>query len=179
MVLALLACNKDEVNQEPVVYEGPLNWSDSIRTLYSDSAIVIVMVEAAKQVQFETGDLEFPEGIFISFYGKDGGISSTLKADHGYFFREENRYTGVGGIVVENIEDQSKLLTDTLHWSPPEKKVYTKAKVMIIEAADTLRGQGLEAAEDFSTYTILKPEGTTILNENQEADSEEDFDEEN
>lgn len=178
VVLLAVACNKDDENQEPVVYDGPLNWSDSIRTLYSDSAIVIVKVEAAKQIQFETGDLEFPEGILIHFYEKDGSPSSTLKADHGYYFREEDRYTGVGNIVVESIKDQNTILTDTLHWSPPEEKVYTKAKVIIIEASDTLRGQGLEANQDFSSYTILKPEGSRILNEDLE-DSEEELDEEN
>lgn len=146
-------------------FEGPLLESDSIRMLYSDSAIVIIMLEAPKQYTFANDDREFPEGIYIEFYEKDGSVSSTLKADHGFQFQKENRFTGVGNVVVEGLKDNNKLLTDTLHWSPAEEKVYTKARVTIIEAEDTLRGMGLEADQDFSSYTILQPEGSTWLME--------------
>lgn len=173
------ACSSDELNTEPVVYDGPLVQADSIRTLYSDSAIVRVMVEAPKQYQFESGDQEFPEGIYIEFYEPDGAVSSTLLADYGFYFREEERYTGIGNIVVESRKENNKLLTDTLHWSVPEEKVYTKSFVTIIEEADTLRGHGLEAAQDFSSYTILKPDGTTVLDGDEDYDELEDADEDN
>lgn len=166
-------CNRDDLNTAPVVYDGPLLEADSIRTLYSDSAIVRVMVQAAKQYEFESGDREFPEGIYIEFFEPDGTISSTLLADYGFYFREEDRYTGIGNIVVEGRKENNKLLTDTLHWSPPEEKVYTRAFVTIIEDADTLTGHGLEAAQDFSYYTILKPDGTTMLDGLEEGEDEE------
>lgn len=180
-VILLLAwgCKEEEAPEEQIVYDGPLIEGDSVRTLYSDSAIVRVMVEAPKQLQFEDGDQEFPSGIFIRFYDPDGSISSTLKADHGYFFAEEKRYTGVGNIKVESLKENNRLFTDTLHWSQPDAKVYTKAHVTIIEELDTLRGTGLEAAQDFSSYTILQPEGSTVLNEDPEEDLEEEEDEEN
>lgn len=168
------ACSGDELNTEPVVYDGPLLEADSIRTLYSDSAIVRVKVEAPKQYEYESGDREFPAGIYIEFFEPDGTISSTLLADYGFYFREEERYTGIGNIVVESRKENNKLLTDTLHWSVPEEKVYTRSFVTIIEEADTLRGHGLEAAQDFSSYTILKPDGTTMLDGDE---GDEDFDE--
>lgn len=170
-------CSGDELTTEPMVYDGPMVQADSIRTLYSDSAIVRVMVQAPKQYQYESGDQEFPEGIYIEFFEPDGTISSTLLADYGFYFREDERYTGIGNIVVESRKENNKLLTDTLHWSVPEEKVYTKAFVTIIEEADTLTGHGLEAAQDFSTYTILKPIGTTILDGMEEDDELEDADE--
>ena len=181
LLMSVLACNTEEEAKETIVYDGPLLWGDSVRTLYSDSGIVRVIVESPKQLTFDGGDQEFPEGIFIRFFEPDGTLSATLKADEGYRFAEENRYTGIGNIVVEGLKEKNILLTDTLHWSPPEEKVYTKAPVTIIEELDTLRGKGLEAAQDFSTYTILQPEGSTILNEDPEGeeDLEIDSDEEN
>lgn len=171
-------CDSEDAAVEAILYEGPMQEGDSILTLYSDSAIVRVMVKAPKQLLFEDGDQEFPEGIYIQFFEPDGSVTSTLKADHGYLFQDEKRYTGVGNIIVESLKDKNKLLTDTLHWSQAEAKFYTKARVTIIEEADTLRGQGLEASQDFSTYTILKPEGT-ILSEEPEKNTEGDINENN
>ena len=163
--ISLYGCDSKDSDGPPVVYDGPMLEWDSVRILHSDSAIVKVVVEAPKQILFEDGDQEFPEGIFIRFYETDGTISSTLKADHGYLFGQEKRYTGVGNVVVEGLKDKNRLFTDTLHWSQTEAKVYTKARVTIIEDTDTLRGQGLEAAQDFSSYTILKSEGSTTIKE--------------
>ncbi len=170
------ACSSDEVEQELEPFSGPLLEADSVRTLFSDSAVVRIMMKAPKQFEYQTGDQEFPEGIYIEFYEGDGSISSTLKASHGYYFVEEDRYTGIGDVEVISVKDSKKLLTDTLHWSQPDEKVYTKARVTIIEEADTLRGHGLEAAQDFSSYTILKPEGSTLLDDEE---PEEDTNENN
>lgn len=171
-LLLVVSCGREEVEQELVEFEGPLHESDSIRILYSDSAVVVIVVEAPKEYTFKNEDKEFPEGIYIEFYEKDGSISSTLKADHGFLFSEENRYTGVGNVEVVGLKENSKLLTDTLHWSPGEEKVYTKDRVTIIEAGDTLRGKGLEAAQDFSSYTVLQPEGSRVLVEQDTVVSE-------
>jgi LPS export ABC transporter protein LptC len=170
------ACSSDEVEQELEPFSGPLLEADSMQTLYSDSAVVRIMVKAPKQFEYQSGDQEFPEGIYIEFYEKDGSVSSTLVANHGYYFVEEDRYTGIGDVEVISLKDNKKLLTDTLHWSQPDEKVYTKANVTIIEEADTLRGQGLEAAQDFSSYTMLKPQGSTLLDEEE---AQEDTDENN
>lgn len=162
-LLTLYGCDSKESAGPAIVYEGPLLEWDSVRILHSDSAVVRVVVEAPKQYLFEDEDQEFPEGIFIRFFEPDGTVSSTLKADHGYSFGKEKRYTGVGNVVVKKMQDKSTVLTDTLHWDQIEGKIYTKAHVTIIEETDTLRGQGLEAAQDLSTYTILKSEGSRTI----------------
>ncbi len=169
------SCGRDEVQKETIVYNGPLLEADSIRTLYSDSGLVRVMVQAPKQFEYESGDREFPEGIYIEFYDPDGTVSSTLVANKGFFFREESRYTGVGDVKVESVKEKNRLLTDTLHYGtkePFERQIYTKARVTIIESLDTLRGNGLESARDFSSYTILNPEGSTMFNDDEEEEEE-------
>lgn len=176
LALGTACSSDDELNQEPVAYEGPLFEADSIQLLYSDSAIVRVKLEAPKRYEFENGDSEYPQGIYIEFFEPDGSISSTLLADHAFHFREENRYTAIGNVEVEGHKENNKLLTDTLHWSTAEQQVYTKAFVTIIEDADTLKGQGLEAAQDFSSYTILKPVGTTMLDGDSEDETATDED---
>ena len=168
MAMAMFSCGSEEVKKEGIVYEGPLVEQDNIRTLYSDSGLVRVMVQAKKLFQYENGDQEFPAGIYIEFYETDGTVSSTLTAEKGFFFKEESRYTGIGDVEVVSLKENNKLLTDTLHYGtkePFERQIYTKDKVTIIEGLDTLRGVGLESARDFSTYTILETEGSISFSE--------------
>ena len=157
-------CNGKEEVSEVIVFDGPLLEADSVQTLYSDSAVVRVQVKAPKQYDYGNGNREFPHGMYVEFFEPDGSVSATLEADKGYYFKESDRYTAVGNVVIDGRKENNRLNTDTLHWSPPTKRIYTKARVMIIsEGSDTVRGLGLEAAQDFSTYTILQPEGTTLL----------------
>ena len=165
-----VSCGPEEVKKEPVVYEGPLLEADSVRTLYSDSGLVRVMVQAPKQFEYESGDREFPQGIYIEFYEPDGKVSSTLVANKGFFFSKENRYTGIGDVQVVSVKDKNRLLSDTLHYGvkePFERQIYTNDSVTIVEGTDTLRGTGLEAARDFSSYTILNPIGSTVFEEDE------------
>ena len=159
------------MKKEPIVYDGPLLEADSVRTLYSDSGLVRVMVQAPKQFEYENGDREFPEGIYIEFYEPNGNISSTLVANKGFFFTAENRYTGIGDVKVESVKDQNRLYTDTLHYGvkePFERQIYTKDSVTIIQGTDTTRGNGLEAARDFSSYTIMEVDGNTFFEDDSE-----------
>lgn len=178
-IILATGCSKEEADTKPLLYEGPLFELDSVRTLYSDSAIVRVKLEAPKQYEFESGDREFPIGLYIEFFEPDGSISATMLADYAFFFSEEQRYTAIGNVEVESLKENNKLLTDTLHWSVPEQKVYTKSFVKIIEEADTLTGHGLEAADNFSYYTILQPDGSRTLEADPDDETAIEEDEDN
>ncbi|EMR02422.1 LPS export ABC transporter periplasmic protein LptC [Cesiribacter andamanensis] len=166
--LGIWGCDGNEEIADLPPYVGPMMEADSIETLYSDSAVVRIRVEAPKRFEYDNGNSEFPQGIYIEFYEPDGSTSSTLKADKGYYFRERDRYTAVGNVLIDGKKDHNSLHTDTLHWSPPTQRIFTKARVMITEKLDTLWGVGLEAKQDFSEYTILNPEGTTMLSDDDD-----------
>lgn len=168
MSFGVWSCDSNEEVADLPPYAGPLIEADSIETVISDSAVVRVKVQAPKRYDFEDGNSEFPEGIYVEFYEPDGSVSSTLTADKAYHFREQDRYTAVGNVVIDNKKESNRLNTDTLHWSPPTERVFTKAPVLITEKQDTLRGMGLEAKQDFSTYTILKPDASTVLDEEED-----------
>lgn len=163
--LLIWGCDAPEEVADVPAYTGPLIEADSIQMLYSDSAVVRVKVQAPKQYEFEDGNREFPKGIYVEFYEPDGTVSSTLVADKAFYFKQLDRYTAVGHVVIEGRKENNRLDTDTLHWSPPTERVFTKAPVLITEQQDTLRGMGLEAKQDFSSYTILNPEASTLLDE--------------
>lgn len=145
------------------VYDGPISSSVNIFIVHSDSAIVRTEIRAAKSMEFQNGNQEFPEGIDIKFYTKDGTLESSMVADRGYFIKDENLYRGEGDVQIENyIKDQS-LKTELIFWNRARKKIYTDKFVTIRQKETLFNGTGLEADDSFSKYQLKSPTGQTQL----------------
>lgn len=144
-------------------YDGPVLEANNIEILYSDSAQVRIKLEAQRQLQYINGDQDFPEGIYIEFFDELGVKTTSIKANQGYFNKEEDKYTATGEVVVKNLESGEKLETEILHWERNKKSIHTDRYVEIESEGEILMGEGLEAKEDFSSYEILKPTGVFSL----------------
>lgn len=159
-IFITISCSNDEDLKNIQEYTGPIIEVDSALTLYSDSAVVRVKVIAARQLEFQNGDREYPEGFYIEFYETDGKISSTLRANKGFYNKEKDLYSGIGDVVLRNIEKDEQLNTEELFWKRTEQNVFTDKFVRIESQGEILTGEGLTAKQDFSSYRILKPTGT-------------------
>lgn len=161
IILGLTGCFEDGQDADALKeYDGPISEVSNAEMLYSDSAIVRVRLKAQKQLNFENGDLEFPEGLYIEFYEEDETKSSTIEANQGSYNKEENLYTATGEVIVKNLNTGEKLETEVLNWNPGQHKIYTDHYVEIETDGEILMGEGLEANEKFTSYRILKPTGS-------------------
>lgn len=156
---SLFSCREDLDKSQLEVYEGPYRISHNIELLHSDSALVRTKLMAAKQLEYLNQDTEFPEGIVIHFFEKDGTLSTTIRADRGYFDRKNNLYRGEGDVQVENLQKEQKLSSEELFWDPGKKKIYTEKFVVVEEPDRTIKGTGMEADEGFNEYTFTKVTG--------------------
>ena len=160
-VVFFLACNTSDNDINKIApYIGPLQEADNIEMLYTDSAKIKVRLTAPKQEQMENGDLHFPKGVYIEFYNEKEIKSSTLKANSGIYHKETNLYTVTGNVIIIDSLKGQKMNTEKLNWEPSKQKIFTDKFVTIQTKEEVLKGQGLEAKEDFSSYRILKPTGT-------------------
>lgn len=159
-VVGLLVACSQEKTQIPKDYNGPLMSATDIHTIFTDSAQPKIDMTAPMQNEYANGNRVFPKGITIWFYNEQGQLESKLTANHGYYDKATEIYTGKGNVVVENIIKHEKLNSEELKWSRFEKRVYTDKFVRIETPQEILLGEGLTAAQDFSTYRILKPRGT-------------------
>lgn len=164
-LLGVAACTDDDQNAGNLKeYDGPVSEISDTEILYSDSAKLRVRVEGKKQLEFENGDQEFPEGFYIEFFDPEGIKTSTIKANQGKFDQKENLYTATGEVIVRNLIEENKLETEVLHWSPEKHEIFTDRYVEITTGEEVLMGEGLTADEDFSSYRILKPTGSFSIN---------------
>ncbi|MCW5910158.1 MAG: LPS export ABC transporter periplasmic protein LptC [Cyclobacteriaceae bacterium] len=167
MILGLLlpaACNTSDTTV-PVQYEGPLSEAEDVVMHYAEKDRVKVILRAAKILEFQNGDQEFPEGIYMEFYDEWGNISSTLRANDAYYFKNENKWRGRGNVEVVNAQKEEQLNTEELFWKPNDKKIFTDKFVTIKLQSEVLYGTGLEANEDLSNYQIKNPEGEFVVDE--------------
>lgn len=127
--------------------------------LYSEKDRIRVKMIASKILEFKNGDKEFPEGLYLEFYNPVGIMTSTLKANHAFYFKEEDQWRGRGKVEVKNIEKNQQLNTEELFWKETTRKIFTDKFVTIKMENEVIYGTGLDAVQDLSNYTIRKPEG--------------------
>jgi LPS export ABC transporter protein LptC len=155
---------RESVDPEALkVYDGPINAATNIYQVYSDSAIVRSEIRAARQLEFQNGDQEFPEGIDIKFFTKEGELESTMVADRGYFIKDENLYRGEGNVQIHNLLKDQSLKSEEIFWNKARKKIYTEKFVTIQDKGTLFNGTGLEADDSFSDYKLKSPKGRTEL----------------
>lgn len=158
LCFVLSSCTPEE-HSKPLVYEGPLREAEDINMYYTEKNRMKILLKAKKINEFQNGDSEFPEGIFIEFYDDFGRITSTLRANSAYYFKAENKWRGLGDVEVINIEKKQQLNTEELFWKPDTKKIFTDKFVTIKLENEILYGTGFDADQDLTNYTMKNPEG--------------------
>lgn len=164
--LAVIGCgNPDQGIEEIPTYSGAIQQAEDMVLYHSENAVVKNKLVTSKFLEYANGDREFPEGLFFEFYDEYGKITSTLKANEAYYFKEEDRWRGRGDVEVKNIEQNQKLESEELFWKPKDEQISTEKFVTITLPDKILYGEGLTAKQDFSSYLIKKPQGTFDIEE--------------
>lgn len=169
LILLLLVCPaffscRESLDPEALkVYDGPVNSATNIFLVQSDSAIVRSEITAPKQLEFLNGNIEFPEGIEIKFFSKEGQLETTMVANRGYFMKNENLYRGEGNVQIQNLPKDQKLQTEEIFWDQPGQKIYTDKFVTIQERQTLFNGTGMEADDSFSNYTLKQVRDSRTL----------------
>ncbi|MDB4447609.1 LPS export ABC transporter periplasmic protein LptC [Roseivirga sp.] len=170
IIIALLisSCYSDDQKlAEMEEYDGPLFESDNVEINLSQSTVTKVIMKGKKQLQHQNGDIEFPDGIEVSFFNELGEKTSILTAQRGYKSAKENVYKANGDVVVVNLEKKETLRSEELFWDPETEKIYTDKFVTVQTDTELIRAEGLTAPQDFSTYEFTKAkEGEFEIKEN-------------
>jgi LPS export ABC transporter protein LptC len=160
--VSFTSCRNKETTA-PLVYDGPLREAEDVVMHYTENDRVKALLKAKKIFEFQNGDQEFPEGIYLEFFDKTGKLTSTLRANTAFYFKSESKWRGRGKVEVKNIEKNQQLNSEELFWFPGTRKIATDKFVTITDTHDILYGTGLDAMEDMSNYTIKNPTGSMLV----------------
>ena len=162
-----VSCTDDEKALDIEEYTGPLFESENVEIMITDSTVVKIIMSGAKQLQHQNGDIEFPQGIKVTFYDKFGEKISELTAQEGYKAADDNFYRARGDVHVQNLQKKETLSTEELFWNPDDHEIYTDKFVTIETQDELILAEGMRAPEDFSTYELIRPQDSIFKLEEQ------------
>lgn len=152
-------------------YDGPSLESSNVLIEMSDGARLKLIVKGKKQLTFKNGDLTFPETIIVHFFNAEGDTTSVLTAQKGEYSAETKLYKATGDVSVRNLEEKQTLSTEELFWDPEKERIFTEQFFTIVTEDQLIKGEGLDAPQDFSSYVIKNPrQSEFIIKENNEND---------
>jgi LPS export ABC transporter protein LptC len=164
--LLTTACKNDldRVRAIEVAPNGPDRITSHAEYLYSDSGVVRNRIRAGTISEYE-GDqphTELGQGVELTFFDVQGRSSGRLTARKGRILPGKNRMEVEEDVVFVNARGE-KLETEQLTWAQDSGRVFTDRPVKVTRSRDIIYGQGLDAAQDLSWYTIRRITGTLFL----------------
>jgi LPS export ABC transporter protein LptC len=160
-VISLLACSEAK-KAENLVYKGPKSELSGIDMVYSDSARAVVRMVTESQITTPLEDRIYPKEMKLWFYDKLGNVTSISRGDSAHYFRQTNSYRLMGHVVINNQLKGELIKTDEFTWLPGEKRIFTDKPVSIKTRTDIIHGVGLDAAQDFSTYSLRRVSNSVL-----------------
>ncbi|MBA3665967.1 MAG: LPS export ABC transporter periplasmic protein LptC [Bacteroidetes bacterium] len=167
-----VACSND-IKQVAAIHQNrkaPSQIGDSITLLYTDSAMLKIVLKANRMLMFDRNVSEphtvMPKGFFVTMFDQDEKISATLKGKFGVRFDNTKLMIARYKVEVVNVKGE-KLETERLVWDENARRIYTDAFVKITTDKEVIMGKGLESNQDFSKYDIKEITGTIHIQNNE------------
>jgi LPS export ABC transporter protein LptC len=164
--LSVTGCvnDMDEVNAIVEQELLPAEVADDIRIIYSDSALLKVILDAKHLERFTGEDpyLEMTDGVHVRFYNASGSVESELRSNYAISYKNSGIMEAKENVVVVNKKGET-LNTEHLVWEEKTEKIHTEEFVKITTEDEVIFGHGLESNQDFTKYRIKKIKGTINL----------------
>lgn len=162
------SCTKNDisvVNDLTRTDSLPVQIVEDVTTIYSDSSLVQIMLKAP-EVKHYTGNeeplMEFPEGMHVSFFNRDGKIISTLDAQYAIYYEKEDLWEARDSVHVIN-EQQERLDAELLFWNINTERIYSDRSVKITTEDEIIYGEGFESDQTFNDWQITQVQGTVYI----------------
>jgi LPS export ABC transporter protein LptC len=162
LLISIFFSCKEKTDNSKTVYNGAKSELFGIDMVYSDSARKVVRMVTAEQLTLVSEDRVYPKEVKLWFYDKTGKITSQVRGDSAHFYRLKNTYKLIGHVVIHNIEKGETLKTDEFNWLPVEKRIFTDKAVQLRTRTEIVNGVGLDAAQDFSTYSLRQVRNSVV-----------------
>ncbi|MCB0756313.1 MAG: LPS export ABC transporter periplasmic protein LptC [Flavobacteriales bacterium] len=148
----------------------PVEVADSVQIVYSDSAMLKVILEANHLERFlgENPYLEMTQGVHVRFFNNMGQVESELRSNYAVSYENTDIMEAKEDVVVVNKEGET-LNTEHLIWEEKTERIHTEEFVKITTEDEVIFGHGFESNQDFTKYRIKKIKGTINLKEDAES----------
>ncbi|MXV37526.1 LPS export ABC transporter periplasmic protein LptC [Flavobacteriaceae bacterium Ap0902] len=172
--LFFMSCEENQVEAL-----GELNRNFADRTtlnaflVYKDSGRITFELKSPLIEEFTLIDSPYVlmrNGVNIKFWDEKSQEPSYLRADWAKMIEKKKFYEGKGNVRMINY-DGDTLLTEHIFWDNLNRRIYTQDTVVIKRKDGTINisNNGLDATEDFKTFTLFDNHGVYIFDESSES----------
>lgn len=134
----------------------PVQTTYNAEISYSNNGVVTTRLFSPRIDHYQTKDTSYilmKQGFKAKFYDSLGHFTSELNAAQGIWFERAKIMVGEKKVNFKNLKGEN-LYTEKLTWYQDSAKIVTQSPVKIVRTDGVIYGKGLEAAEDFSSYSI-------------------------
>ena len=140
-----------------------VNISKDVTVTYSDSAKVKAVMTSPQMVEYtdtiRLGDIEFPKGVLIVFYGLDKKETQRIKSDYGLQRAKDGIVEFRRNVVITRI-DGSVAKTEELFYDEKNARFYNTVPI-VFDFKDNTGSTQASSFESNSDFTDIKLQNHT------------------
>jgi len=141
----------------------PVGTAKDAYHVYKDSGRITSKLITAVMLDFSNRTAhpysEFPDGIKIVNFEKNGMDSITITGDYALSYATTSISEITGNVVVVNHTEKSRLETEQLFWDEKTKYFVSEKAFKLTKESDTIFGIGFESKDDLSKHLAKKTTG--------------------
>ncbi len=177
MAIITFGCKNDiaKVNNISAIDKHPDEQAKNITVIYSDSGIINFMLSSELMNKYLNTDpyTDFPKGLKLTSLDKNGMLKTTLTANYAISYEARKSMEARGKVVIINHQNHETIETEHIVWDQLRKTIYSDVFVKRTNPTGVMYGDGFDADETFSKYTIRNPRATFIFEERKDERDEE------
>ena len=142
-----------------------------VTTLISDSGVIRYRITTPLWLVFDKlkpSRWAFEEGMYLENFDENNDVMAEIKADTAYYYDKQKLWELRGHVEIKNQQGE-RFNTELLFWNQDTQKVYSDKFIRIEQIDRIITGHGFESNQQFTVYTIHKPEGIFYVDEEQMA----------
>lgn len=177
MAIITFGCKNDiaKVNSITAIDKQPDEQARNITVVYSDSGKMEFMLTSELMYKFLNNDpyTEFPKGIKLNSFDEAGAVKTTLTANYALSYETQKTMEARGKVFIVNHQNKETIETEHIVWDQFKKTIYSDVQIKRTNPTGVMFGDGFDADETFSRYTIRNPRMTFYLEERKDEREEE------
>ncbi|MEI6346401.1 MAG: LPS export ABC transporter periplasmic protein LptC [Bacteroidota bacterium] len=172
MAIITFGCKNDiaKVNSLTAVDKKPDEQAKNVSVIYSDSGKVLFVLTSDLMNKFINNDpyIEFPKGIKLASFDENGVQKTTLTANYAISYDARKSMEARSKVVIKNHQNDEIIETEHIVWDQLKNTIYSDVFVKRTNPTGVMYGDGFDADETFSKYTIRNPRATFYFEERKD-----------
>ena len=170
----LLSCENDieKINALTSELNLPQQTGYDVEIVFTDSGTLKWKLYAPEINRFDSKEkpyIEFPKGIKIIDFDREGNIESKLTANYAIYYQKDQVGEAKSNVVAIKETTGEQLYTEQLFWDQKSETVYSNTFSRIINNQGTHIGEkGFEAKQDLSRWKLHGSRGTVKIRDESE-----------